>query len=580
MDFASMDNEALAASLATLNEQATALFALTEPTIEQVNEAEQVLAHIREGEAERDARAAAVADAAQRFAAARAEFAPVNDGVEDSEDEADSDEDEQSEDESAEDESTEQAEADADAETSEGEGDAVTTASGVNHTNSQTVRVSTAARVGRKTKRPAVQARRPVTITAAADVQGFATGQVLDDMEQVTKALMNRVKGFAPHNKRAAMSLRSQGIEESLNQFGVASFGMDFDPALVASKASDDYAAVHAAIKQRYDNGGDPSALTAAGWCAPSENVYSFIANYVVDGLITVPEVSAPRGGINITTGPAKQSSQGAALDDFGFTQTEAQAEAGEVKTCETIVCPDFVDHRLDAVGYCYKIPLLTQKAYPEIITDALRYANVLYAHKVNRRIISDLVGLSTDVAFSGYGASFTDSLEALSILATRERRRWNLGDNAVMEVKVPLWAREVYRADMSRRTGLALTDIATDQKIAAEFTTRRLNVEYVNDWQELPETGAVALPGAFKVMVYPAGTFVKAVEDVVNLSAVYDAASLSVNEYTGVFFEQGILTAHAGYGSSLLTIPVNTAGETGAAIMTGLGDSTAGGSF
>jgi hypothetical protein len=60
----------------------------------------------------------------------------------------------------------------------------------------------------------------------------------------------------------------------------------------------------------------------------------------------------------------------------------------------------------------------------------------------------------------------------------------------------------------------------------------------------------------------------------------VYDAASLSVNEYTGVFFEQGLLTAKVGYGSSLLTIPVNTAGETGAAIMTGLGDSTAAGSF
>lgn len=584
MDFTTMDNEALAAALSAANEQATALFALTEPTIEQVNEAETLLASIRDIEAEQATRAAAVEDAAQRFAAARESFASVNDGVEDGGDEGGEDDSDEEVEASAEqdaedgDESDENAEGDESEAEAESEGEAVTTASGINHTTSQPVRVSAARKVGRKTKRPAVQSVAPVTITAAADVQGFAAGQVLDGMEQVTKALMNRVKGFAPHNKRAAMSLRSQGIEESLNQFGVASFGMHFDDALTASKASDDYAVVRAAIKARY--GDDPAAMTAAGWCAPSETVYSFIADYVVDGLITVPEVNAPRGGINITTGPVKQSSQGAALDDFGFTQTEAQAEAGEVKTCETIVCPDFVDHRLDAIGYCYKIPLLTQKAYPELITDALRYANVLYAHKVNRRIIADLVALSTPVAYNGYGPSMTDSLEALTILATRERRRWNLGDNAVMEVKVPIWAREVYRADMSRRTGLALSDIATDQKIAAEFTARRLNVEYVNDWQELPETGMVKLPGSFKIMVYPAGTFVKAVEDVVNLSAVYDAASLSVNEYTGVFFEQGILTAKAGYGSSILTIPVNTAGETGAADLIGFGDHKADGSF
>ena len=281
-----------------------------------------------------------------------------------------------------------------------------------------------------------------------------------------------------------------------------------------------------------------------------------------------------------LTTGPAKQSSQGAALDDFGFVQTEAQAEARTVKTCETIVCPDFEDHRLDAVGYCIKIPLLTQKAYPELVTDSLRLASVLYAHKVNRRIISDLVSLSDAVTFSGYGSSFTDSLEALSLIAVAERRRWNIGKNAVMEVKAPLFAQEVYRADMSRRNGIA-KDSVTDGDIARHFADRGLSVEYVADWQEISvESGALILPGAFKVIMYPSGTFIKAVEDVINLSAVYDAASLSVNEYTGVFFEQGILTAKAGYGSSLVTIPINTAGEQGALTLSGLGDGTASGSF
>lgn len=266
-----------------------------------------------------------------------------------------------------------------------------------------------------------------------------------------------------------------------------------------------------------------------------------------------------------MTTGPVV-STQGEDLDEFGFVQTEAEAEAGEVKTCETIECPEFEDHRLDAIGYCFKIPLLTQKAYPELITDALRLANVRYAHKVNRRIIGDMAAESTEVNAVPYGASFTDTLEALSIIAVKERRKWNVGRNAVMEVKLPEFVREVFRADMSRRAGLALSDVATDARIDAEFAARRLAVEYVADWQELGGADA-AWPGSFQAMIFPAGTFIKAVEDVINLSAVYDAASLSVNEYTGVFFEQGILVAKAGYGSSLVRIPVCTAGSAGANI-------------
>lgn len=565
MDFSTMSNDDLTAALTEANEQAKTLFALTWPTIEQVDEAEKVLASIQGMEAEQATRAAAVSDAQARFAAARSTFSAEPEGEETEDDEAE--EAEETEETDTEEEA-EEAESDTETEdtgVSETEGEAVTTASAVNHTKAQ--RVSAASRVGRKAKRPNVRPADPVTITAAADVPGFGTGSKIDGMEQVTKALINRAKGFSPFNASAARAVRSQsGGQEVLSKFGVASFGVEFSDTLTASKGND-YSAVRAAIKSHGDaltasiNKGS-GTLTAAGWCAPSEPVYTYIADYVVDGLITVPEVNAPRGGLLLTTGPAR-ASQGAALDDFGFDQTEAEAEAGKVKTCETIECPEFEDHRLDATGYCYKIPILTQKAYPELITDALRFAGVLYAHKMNRRVIRDMVALSSAVTFTGYGASFTDALEALSVLATKERRKWNVGENAVMEVKVPVWVREVFRADMSRRTGLALTDVATDQKIDAEFAARRLAVEYVADWQEL--TGAnVTYPGTFEMLVYPAGTFIKAVEDVINLSAVYDAASLSVNEYTGVFFEQGMFVAKAGYGASRLTIPVNTAGRTG----------------
>lgn len=584
LDFSALDNDGLAAALTERKAHASSLFALTEPSVAQVNVAEAIVASIGSIEGEQATRAAAIRDATERFAAARATFSAeaVEVEVEETEEEGDEPEAEDT------DEDAESEEGDEVIETAVEDPDKkkeeeVVTAS-VNHTTSQTIKAGAAAQaVARKVKRPTRASAPKVRITAANDVPDFSTGQSLDGMEQVTKALMNRVKGFAPFNKQAALAVNSQsGGQPVLTKFGVASFDLEFDASMVTTKMSDDYAAVKAAIKGRdavlTASMAAPETLTAAGWCAPSETIYSFIADYVVDGLSKTPEVKAPRGGLNITTGP-ERSSQGAALDEFGFVQTEAQAEAGTVKTCETIVCPDFEDFRLDAMGYCYKIPLLTQKAYPELITDALRFANVLYAHKVNERVIADKVALSVQREFAGYGPSLTDSLEALSILAVKERRKWNVGENAVITVEAPVWTKEVHRADMSRRAGLSLDDVATDQKLAAHFAARKLNVEYVADWQEL-EGENVVLPPTFDVIAYPAGTFVKAIEDVINLTAVHDAASLSINEYTGVFFEQGYLLAKVGYGSSILTIPVNTAGEAGALTLTGLGDATSAGSF
>lgn len=564
MDFTSMNNDELSKALTEKRDAATALFALTEPTIEQVNEAETLVASIKDIEAEQSARAEAVKDAADRFAAAKTAFASDDmeddsgseDAPKDDEEEKFSTEDESDEGEADEDDDSEDAdEAEAEAET----GEAVVVNARTNHTTSQKVPVktqSTAKRVAKRTKRPEVKAQAPVTITAAQDIPEFSTGQSLDGMDQVTKALMNRVKGFAPFNAQAAKAANTQsGGREVLTKVGVASFGVDVPEAMTASQGND-YSAVRNAVKAHQDD-----ALTAGGWCAPSTPVYSYIADYVIDGLVTVPEVSAPRGGLLMTTGPAREHD----VDQFGFVQTEAQAIARTVKTCETIVCPDFVDHRLDAFGYCYKIPILTQKAYPEIVTDALRYAGVLYAHKMNKRVISDMVALSTPANAAPYGASFTDTLEALSIIAVKKRHWWAIGENAVMEVKLPQIAKEVFRADMSRRNAVSI-DAVTDQQIDAHFAARRLSVEYVADWQDQHGPDAI-FPATFDALIYPSGTFVKAVEDVINLSAVYDAASLSINEYTGVFFEQGIFVAKAGYDSSVVTIPVCTAGATGAAV-------------
>jgi len=586
-EFAKMTDDDITASITDAKAEGTRIFALESPTVEDADKADAVVASLNAFEAEEAERAAVVTAAAAKFAAAKAKFA-VNDGVEDSEsgDEG-TDEDADAEGDEGTDEDAD-AEGDDDTDESGDEGDegddngdaeaeaAVTAAARGRALPKQTA----ASKVGRKTKRPAVKASNEVVITASAEVPEFATGQRLEGMSEVAQALINRARNFPKFNARAAeMARDASGGAPVLSKAGVASVGVAFDAALTASKggAEESYNAVAEATRRHVERvvaslSTTPAVQTAAmAWCSPSEVVYNWLADYVVDGLLDLPEVAAPRGGLMLTEGPRlAQTKYGTpqAVDEFGFGGTEAEMEAGYEKTCETIECPEWTDHRLDFDGYCWKLPILTEATFPELIADALRLSDVLYAHKMNRRFIRDVLNESTDIdATNAFGAVQVDTLEAFTQVAIKERRWWNLGENAVMEVKLPQEARHIFKFDMARRSGLALNDVATDQKVAAHFAAYNLAVTYISDFDQRygAATPTADWPETIRGIMYPAGTFLKSVKPVINLSAVYDAASLSENEYTGVFFEQGVMTIKRGYRSHVIEVPVCVAGRTGA---------------
>jgi hypothetical protein len=374
-----------------------------------------------------------------------------------------------------------------------------------------------------------------------------------------------------------AEALRSGGVHEQIVKVPVAQFNVQSTNDLTArSSTRDEYDAVGEAVKAHVERvnarlgfNGDAAMAAAMAWCSPSEVVYNWIADFVVDGLKQVPQISAPRGGLMLTEGPRLlQNALGGDVSDFGFGGTEAEMEAGYVKTCETIVCPDFEDYRLDFDGYCWKIPILTESTFPELVADALRASDVAYAHKMNQRLINDILAESTPQnANLQYGGSVMDTLEAVVQVATKERRWWNLGRNAIIEVTLPDYALDIFKIDMQRRSGLALSDVATEQKVNAYFANHRLSVEYVSDFDERAGSAVPTptWPNQIRAIVYPAGTFVQAQKDVITISAVHDAASLSQNEYTGVFYEQGVKTIRRGYRSTVITIDVCTAGTTGA---------------
>jgi hypothetical protein len=410
-------------------------------------------------------------------------------------------------------------------------------------------------------------------IVAAANVPGYTTGQELPDLDAVAEAFISRARAF---NGRAGGDVKelkagTYALSDSAQRYGVAKIqkpdnefttGMD-DPL---DKQMD---TIMAAAKESRLPGG--SLVAAGGWCAPSETLYDFCSLETTEGLLSIPEVTARRGGINFTKGPDLATLLADA--DFGFSQTETQAEAGTVKPCYAVECPPFTEVRMDAVGFCITAGLLTNAAYPELIRRVLELAVVGHARKVNASTInriSTLIGTAIDHA--EIGATTSDVLDALDLQATRLRYLYSMSPNATMEVILPLWAKNIIKSDLSRRTGVDMLAIS-DADVNRYLGARNLSAQFVYDYQNLTSasTGTwTSWPDTLEAMIYPAGAFVRLGLPVIDLDTVYDHANLTTNTYTAAFFEEGLAVANTCGSGVKVTIDVSClAGTSGAADVT-----------
>lgn len=401
-----------------------------------------------------------------------------------------------------------------------------------------------------KPKPPAAPASN-LTVTAAADV-GFAAGSALKDMTQVAEAFANRSRGFNMPGTGATYQvaqIRRNGYE-----------------GLVAEGTKDDMTVINKAGDESRLKGG--SLVAAAGWCAPSETLYDLCDNGAsTEGMVDLPEVQVNRGGVRYTNGP-----DFSALYSGGFHLTEAQAIAGQEKTCIDIPCPEFEEVRLDAVGICLTSPILMERGYPELVAAFLGESMVAHQWKVNGIMLNKMLAAAgAPINAGGMGSVAAGALGALELIVQSERtaNRWGLSET--IEANVPSWVFGAMRLDYSLRNGVNMESVS-DADITRWFADRNIAIKPIVGWQDLPEftsataEGEVAYPATFEALIYRSGTFVKGTQDVINLSAVHDAASLKKNQYTALFFEEAVLLLQRCYGAKRVTIPVCAGGTTGAA--------------
>lgn len=416
------------------------------------------------------------------------------------------------------------------------------------------VETSVVASVASRTTRPAAPtdgvSRGSLTIIAAADVPTHSTGTAIADFDDLGRAVVARMQGFPqpegdPHGQ--------------MHRYPTAMFRREFPEDLICDKNNDQEVFMHAANEARLPGGN----LTAAGgWCAPSEILYDLCEGETTEGLLSVPEVQVNRGGIKITSGPDFAT----LYAGIGFTQTEAQAIAATPKVPYDIVCPSFTDYRLDAIGVSLRAPILTNVAYPELIRRVLSGATIVHAHRVNASVITRIqTALGAARVMKDLLSTANSLLQSIDLLADQLRDKYRMSFTQTMELVVPFWVKGALRGDLGVRNGSDSDTVITDAVIAAHFAARHVNVQYVYDWQDLTATD-IAYPATVDVMMYPAGTFVKGVSPIISLSSVYDAASLSTNVYTALFFEEGLLVAQTCFSGVRATLAVNNSGRTGIA--------------
>lgn len=420
-------------------------------------------------------------------------------------------------------------------------------------------------------------------IKAAADVPGFVTGQELD-WDGIGKAFEARARAYG--NARTAGTKNAGRLQHG---FALVERQMPEHQQILDNET--DFSLhqkltqvqAEALAKSKENN----SLVAAAGWCAPSETIYSTVNPVTTDGLLDLPEVVARRGGIRHNQGINWASFFGGtypALDANvpGMTLlTEAQVIADTAKTCLEIDCPPFIDERLNVAALCLTGSLLQNRGYPEYVAEFTRGAMAAFAHLVNREVIdiiedgSVAASLTTTDPWQTENTVVSAVMSAVEMAVLDMRYRLRLNRNQPIEFIFPEWFRAQMRADWIRKNAAQTADLA-DAEIASMFARRGANVRYVYDWQDaftgttngpgtLTTTGIVQLPSTVKFIAYPAGTWILARQDVIRLDTVYDSVNLQLNQVTQLFMEDGYLPMRMGPLSRVYSMNIQPSGITGA---------------
>lgn len=391
--------------------------------------------------------------------------------------------------------------------------------------------------VAARTPQPEAPAPSPeVVITAAADIPGYSSGGTLDTLA-LAKAMHAKARTLSNHSGYIPVASINLPIEHKLG--ADAAYNMDVLKAATS-----------------------PSALTAAGWCAPSNNLYTLFGIDAGDGLIDLPTVQVTRGGLNVPSFIGLGEADDALWTWDEDDQDDADEGGSATKPCLKIPCPTFTDYRLVAEGLCITAGNLTDRAFPELTQRFVSLTVNAHLHRLSAAIINEIATSAVSVTMGNINATASGSvLNAIDLQVSDYRSQHRMSVNAVLETVFPLWAKALIRADLALRHGAELTNV-TDAVVDAHFAARGVRAQFVHDYQPLfSSTAKTAWPATLDFLLYPAGGYVRGDGGTIDLGVVRDSVLNATNDYTAAFTEQLYLVAQLGPDAREVEVALDVTG-------------------
>lgn len=418
-------------------------------------------------------------------------------------------------------------------------------------------------------------------LVASAGAPGVQPGQAYGSWLDLGRAGQAAFGAMSQGQLRQLSASAASSGQPFRQRNGLATFRMEFPDELTINDPNADSAEIlaRAADQSRLPGG---SLLAANGWCSPSETMYDLCdLPCSLDGILSVPEVNAPRGGLSWTKG-LDFAAIYAGTGYFHFTEAEMMADPRPDKPCMEIPCVEFDEARLDVDGLCITGDIMQSKTYPETVAQFMQGAMCAHAHRVNAFKLAAIATGSQNIGAvtqAGYGAvaNVLYAIE-LQIQAYRYRgRRAQEGNTAVLELVAPYWLKGVLRADIANRnapSGIGNPLMVTDADIVSWFASRGVAIRFVYDWQDLEPIGVepdltpvVDYPNTVEFLLYEAGTWIVPMLDLITLESIYDSTLIAQNKFTALFTEQAFTVINRCNGSMRFQVPICATGNTGAQV-------------
>lgn len=383
--------------------------------------------------------------------------------------------------------------------------------------------------------RPEDAGARLTTLTAAIDLPGIPAGSEFADLSMVAAAIMDRRQLL----KGSTLAGREKVPVARITR----SYPEDADRLVAGDDRN--WNKIDAKVKARTTV---PTALAASGGlCAPPTPYYdlqqlSTAARPVRDNLT---RFNAERGAITfappptlavITTGVGIKTAE---EDGLGGTNAE--------KTCQHIDCPELSTVDVDMIYWCLQFGNLQGRTWPEQVRQFTELAMAAHAREAETVLLDGMKGNSTLVTATAELGAVASLLTEILTAAAGYRSRHRMAEDAILEVALPNWSKDLLVTDMWR-SQFQRFDLTRDGLIALLRSQRIEPWFYIDsasgDGQVFGSQSAGALlnfPATVAWFLYAPGSFLWLDSGTLDLGIVRDSVLNSTNDYSvfGETFEE-----------------------------------------